>query len=108
MKIVWWIVLALAALLLILFAVSNRETVSVGLWPLPALVELPLYLVVLGTLIVGFFVGELVAWISAWRWRREARRSRVRIAALERELEAERIQHGAPAPVPVPAIAASR
>ena len=105
MKIVWWIVLALAALLLILFAVSNRETVSVGLWPLPALVELPLYLVVLGTLIVGFFVGELVAWIRAWHWRREARRSRERIAALERELEAERIQRGEPR---VPAVAVSR
>jgi uncharacterized integral membrane protein len=105
MKIVWWIVLALAALLLILFAVSNRETVSVGLWPLPALVELPLYLVVLGTLIIGFFVGELVAWISAWRWHREARRSRERIAVLQSELDAERAQHGEPR---VPAIAASR
>jgi uncharacterized integral membrane protein len=105
MKIVWWIVLALAALLLILFAVSNRETVSVGLWPLPALVELPLYLVVLGTLIIGFFVGELVAWISAGRWRREARRSRERIAALQSELEAERAQHAGPG---VPAIAVSR
>jgi uncharacterized integral membrane protein len=105
MKILWWIVLALAALLLILFAVSNRETVSVGLWPLPALVELPLYLVVLGTLIIGFVLGELVAWISAWRWRREARRSRERIAVLERELEAERIQHGEPR---VPVVAISR
>jgi len=97
MKIVWWIVLALAALLLILFAVSNRETVSVGLWPLPALVELPLYLVVLGTLIIGFFVGELVAWISAWRWRREARRGRERIAMLEREIEVERTRRAAAA-----------
>src|SRR5277367_3691809 len=62
MKFLWWIVLALAALLLILFAVSNREMVSVGLWPLPVLVEMPLYLVVLGTLILGFVLGELVTW----------------------------------------------
>src|SRR5271163_480098 len=96
MKILWWIVLALAALLLILFAVSNREMVSVGLWPLPVLVELPLYLVVLGTLILGFVLGELVAWIGGWRWRREARRSRDRIANLERELAAERAQPNEP------------
>ena len=32
------------AVFLILFAVSNRETVSVGLWPLPFLADLPLYL----------------------------------------------------------------
>jgi lipopolysaccharide assembly protein A len=90
MRIFWWIVLALAVLVLILFAVSNRETVSVGLWPLPVLVELPLYLVLLGTLLVGFVAGQLITWVGAWHWRREARRSRDRIAALERELEAER------------------
>ena len=101
MKFLWWTGLALVALLLILFAVSNRETVSVGLWPFPAFVDLPLYLVVLGTLIVGFVLGELVAWIGGWRWRREARRSRDRIAMLERELEAGRVQHGGGAPIAV-------
>ena len=86
---------------MILFAVSNRESVSVELWPLPALMELPLYLVVLGTLVVGFFSGELVAWLRSWRWRREARRSRDRIAVLEQELVAERAQRAAPTPLPV-------
>jgi uncharacterized integral membrane protein len=95
MKLLSWIVLAIVAVVLILFAISNREAVSVGLWPLPALVELPLYLVLLGTLIVGFTVGELAAWIRGWRWRREARRGRERIAALEREIEAERVQRAA-------------
>jgi lipopolysaccharide assembly protein A len=103
MKFLWWIVLALGAVVLILFAVSNRETVSVGLWPLPTLVELPLYLVVLGMLILGFILGELVAWVGGSRWRREARRSRRRITTLERELEAERVQHSEPR-VPVVAI----
>ncbi|HWB49153.1 MAG TPA: lipopolysaccharide assembly protein LapA domain-containing protein [Stellaceae bacterium] len=90
MKLLWWIALAVVALVLILFAVSNRESVSVGLWPLPDFVEMPLYLLVLGTLIVGFFVGELVGRVGGWRWRREARRSRERIADLERALDAER------------------
>jgi uncharacterized integral membrane protein len=90
MRVLWWIVLALAALLLILFAVSNRAVVTIELWPLPDRAEMPLYLVVLGSLIAGFFIGQLAAWIGGWRWRREARRSRDRIAALERELEAER------------------
>jgi uncharacterized integral membrane protein len=98
MKFFWWTVLALAALLLILFAISNRETVSVGLWPvLPAAaLAMPLYLLVLGTLLVGFVVGQLVTWIAGWRWRREARRSRDRIAVLEQELEAERLQRAEP------------
>lgn len=99
MKFLWWIALALIALVLILFAVSNREAVSVALWPLPAVLQLPLYLVVLGTLVVGFFAGQFVTWVGGWHWRREARRSRERIAMLERELEAERLQRAGVAPV---------
>ncbi len=98
MKFFWWIVLALAALLLILFAVSNRETVSIGLWPLlpAAALAMPRYLLVLGTLLIGFVVGQLVTWIAGRRWRREARRLRDRVAALELELEAERLQRAEP------------
>lgn len=103
MKFLWWIVLALVALVLILFAVSNREAVAVGLWPLPSVIQLPLYLVVLGTLVIGFFAGQLVTWVGGWRWRREARRSRERIATLERELDAERAQRSA-ASTPVAAL----
>jgi uncharacterized integral membrane protein len=103
MKFLWWIVLALVALVLILFAVSNREPVAIELWPLPDRAELPLYLIVLGTLVIGFFAGQFVTWVGGWRWRREARRSRSRIAMLERELDAERLQRAEPR-VPVAAI----
>ncbi|MGA8402301.1 MAG: lipopolysaccharide assembly protein LapA domain-containing protein [Stellaceae bacterium] len=100
MKILWWVVLALIALALVLFAIANRQTVSLGFWLLPgAAVELPLYLLVLVTLVIGFFAGQLVTWVGGWRWRREARRSRERIAMLERELEAERLQRAEVAPV---------
>jgi putative membrane protein len=99
MKILWWVVLALVALVLIFFAIANRQTVSLGFWPLPSALELPLYLVVLGALVIGFFAGQFVTWIGGWRWRREARRSRERIAMLERELEAERVQRAEATPV---------
>ena len=100
MRFLWWAGLALVAVVLVLFAVSNREGVSVGLWPLPVLVQLPLYLVVLGTLIVGFFFGQLATWIGGWHWRREARRGRDRIATLERELAAARAEPPALAALP--------
>jgi uncharacterized integral membrane protein len=103
MRLLWWIVLVLVAVVLILFAISNRESVSLELWPLPAVVEMPLYLMMLGTLLIGFVVGELAAWVGSWRWRREARRSRDRIAMLERELAAERARSIA-SPVPVSAV----
>jgi hypothetical protein len=64
---------------------------------------MPLYLMLLGTLLIGFVVGEVVAWVGSRRWRREARRSRDRIAMLERELAVERARPIA-APVPVSAV----
>jgi uncharacterized integral membrane protein len=99
MSVLRWVALAIVAVLLILFAVSNREVVSVGLWPLPVTLELPLYIVVLGTLVIGFLAGQLVTWIGGWRWRREARRSRERIATLEaqihhRDAEGSEIKRG--------------
>ena len=89
MKFLRWIVLAVVAVAMILFAISNREHVMLSLWLLPgAAVEMPLYLLLLATLLVGFVAGELVGWVGGWRWRREARRSRDRIATLEREVAA--------------------
>jgi uncharacterized integral membrane protein len=87
-KLVHWLVTLPLAILLVIFAVSNREGVVVSLWPLPVTLEAPLYLVVLLALFAGFLVGELVAWINGRRWRREARRRARRIEALERELGA--------------------
>jgi putative membrane protein len=88
MKLVFWIFVALVATVLALFAMSNRESVALGLWPLPFEFDLPLYLAVLGALLIGFISGVLAAWIAGRHRRRENRRRGRRIAALERELAA--------------------
>jgi hypothetical protein len=43
---------------------------------------------VLLTLLAGFFLGELMAWMNGHRHRREARQKAKRIEELERELAA--------------------
>src|SRR5581483_1377289 len=70
MRTVWRLLLLLAALIVIVFAVSNRAEVSLGLWPLPAAVQAPVYLVVIGGLVFGFILGELAAWVAGRQWRR--------------------------------------
>jgi lipopolysaccharide assembly protein A len=85
------IVLAFAVLL-ILFAVSNRETVSLALWPLPFLVEAPLYLFFFLTMLAGGLLGASAAWLAGRNSRRELRQRRRRIEALERELSATQSQ----------------
>ena len=84
-----WVLIGLVALALIVFAVDNRVTVTVSLWPLPIEASMGLYLVVLLTLLAGFLLGELVAWMNGHRWRREARQRQHRIEELERQLAAQ-------------------
>ena len=96
MRAVFWILVALIAAALAVFAVSNRESVTLAFWPLPFVLDLPLYLLVLAALALGFVAGELVAWFAGRRWRREVRLRGRRIAALERELNATQAQLAPP------------
>jgi lipopolysaccharide assembly protein A len=91
MRLVYWVVTLAVAAVLSLFAASNRDLVSLGLWPLPFLVGVPLYLVVFGAVFVGFLAGIFAAWVAGSRRRREFRRCR-RGEALARELAATQSQ----------------
>jgi uncharacterized integral membrane protein len=86
-RLLHWLVTLPAAVIAVIFAVANREAVSVSLWPL-APHDVPLYLVVLLALLAGFLIGEFVAWVNGGETRRLARERVRRIAALERELAA--------------------
>ncbi|MGH7047025.1 MAG: lipopolysaccharide assembly protein LapA domain-containing protein [Stellaceae bacterium] len=101
MRVLYWIVVLVLAAVLSLFAASNRQAVSLGLWPLPYLVQLPLYLTILLSLLAGFVIGALAAWIAGRRWRREARRGRRRSEALARELAATQARLAGAADRPV-------
>ena len=89
MRTIRWVLIGLVALALVIFAVDNRQVVTVSLWPLPIEASMGLYLVVLLTLLAGFLLGELIAWMNGHRWRREARQKAKRIEELERELAAQ-------------------
>jgi putative membrane protein len=95
-RVLYWIVLALAALALALFAASNRAPVALGFWPLGLALELPLYLAILLTFFAGLCCGALASWVGGRQWRREARQRRRRMSALESELEATQAQLARP------------
>ncbi len=78
------------AVLAVVFALANREPVTVALSPLPSLpleVAPPLYLLVLLVLLAGVAIGGASGWLAASRRRRAARESRREAAALRRELD---------------------
>lgn len=99
MRFVARILLGLLAVLAVVFALANREVVTVNLWPLPFDKTMPLYIAVLGAVALGLILGAAAAWPARERMRRRARAGERRAAALERAAEAPM----APAKPPAPA-----
>jgi uncharacterized integral membrane protein len=86
-KIVTALVLILVALVLIAFAVANRQVVTVSLDPFdqanPALVlSQPMYLLIFGLLIGGVVLGGCAAWLRQAKWRARARRAEAELSVL--------------------------
>lgn len=72
--------------LAVVFAIANHGSVAVSLSPLPFVVEMPLYLLLLLALAVGAIIGGAGNWLSTGGGRRAARQTRQRAQALEREV----------------------
>ncbi len=86
MKILNTIIGALVALLVILFAVSNRQAVTVELWPFPYQLALSLYAVILLAVLLGFIAGAIGLWLMGAAKRRELRRLRRQVRDMEHSL----------------------
>lgn len=85
----------------VLIAVSNSAPVQLALWPLPHLIVMPLYLLVIGVLLLGVLAGLGLGWWAGRHHRRRARSASGEAARLERELQRLR-ETAAPAPTPAP------
>lgn len=97
-----WVPLALMGGI---FAIANREKVAISLWPLPWDVTLPLFLVLLGVLLIGLVVGGLIVWLGGHRYRASARhqtRSNEQLRRQVAELKATPPATALPAPGPTP------
>lgn len=73
MKIIYAIVVFAALLLVLCFALSNRQGVNVGLWPLTGTIAVPLYLVGLAPLVFGLVFGGVWGWATGVPHRFRAR-----------------------------------
>jgi uncharacterized integral membrane protein len=91
-RIFWWIVAAIAALILIAFSIANRGGVTVSFAPLPFALDVPLFAVALGALALGLLAGVIAKMLVGSPHRRIARARQHRIRALEREVAALRTE----------------
>ncbi len=88
MRLIGWLLALPVALLSAVFAVANRHDLRLQLWPLPWSLDLPVYLAVLGPLVLGMLVGGAAVWLAGHRARAAARHHRRRAESLERQLAA--------------------
>ena len=70
----------------VLIALSNSEPVQLALWPLPEKAEMPLYLLVIGLLLLGVLAGLGLGWWAGRHHRRRARAHGNEAARLNREV----------------------
>ena len=74
------------ALVVVSFAVSNRDSVGLRLWPLPQELMLPTFVAVLVPLVAGILLGGLIAWLSAEKYRFLARSRKDKLDELGRKV----------------------
>jgi len=99
-------VLVVLTLVLVSFALSNREPVVLGLFPLPYELSLPMFIPVLVACFLGLLAGGFTVWVSAGKHRRKAKESRKQADELARqvlELKAE-LAKRPPSPAPKAAL----
>ena len=106
-KLVSALVLVPLAIVLIAFAVANRESILVSLDPFdqanPALsIRLPLFVLILIVVIAAVILGGIAAWLRQSKWRRAARQAQAQVRELRAQLDVlERQNTTAESPPPV-------
>ena len=93
-----WIVSIPVIIIVAVFAVDNRQDVTLEFWPLPWALPwpVPVYLLTLGAVVFGFLFGCLVMWLTGARHRRRLREARRDLDAARSELHVVKQRPAAP------------
>jgi uncharacterized integral membrane protein len=108
-KIIAVVILVPLAVIIVGFAVANRQTVTVSFDPTSAAhpayaVTVPLFLLLFAVLIFGVIIGGIAAWLNQSGWRRTARKLDADVCALHDDIEALRRHESALERQPLPVI----
>ena len=107
-KIVAAFILVPLAVVIVAFAVANRQIVTVSFDPFSAAepaasLTLPLFALIILVLILGVVIGGMAGWLRHGGWRRTAKRLEREAAGLRAELDAHK-RVGGPPPAPPEAV----
>jgi len=104
-KITIALILVPLAIIIIAFAVANRQIVTVSFDPFSstepaASVTLPLFALIILLLIIGVLIGGVAAWLRQRRWRNTAHRLEHELHELRRKVDTLGGTTGRPANIP--------
>ena len=90
-RILSFLILVPLAILLVVFCVSNRGPVTVSLDPLGTMQQftysMPLFILMIGAVIVGLILGGTGTWLTQAHYRRKAWKRRNEIERLKRDAD---------------------
>lgn len=97
MRYIKYAFLAVIAIVLVVLAMANGQSVTLNtlpsglssvpeLAPMAASIEMPLFLVILGGVIAGLLIGFVWEWLREAKYRQEASKKAQEAKAMEREL----------------------
>lgn len=94
-KIVTAVIVIPLAVIIVGFAVANRQAITVSFDPFDAAqpayaVTLPLFVIIFILMIIGVIVGGIAAWLRQGAWRRSSRQLDAEVRRLREELAAAR------------------
>lgn len=90
MKILSWLLTLPVLLACVFFAVSNRQDVTVDLWPFDYVLSTPLYVATLGAFFAGLLCGALWFWLINLRHRWDKHRLTKEVDKLKTKLDEEK------------------
>ncbi len=90
-----WLILTPIAVIIVTFAIVNRQIVSVSFDPFGSTlsgmsIDLPLFIVMFGCAMIGVVAGSLATWAAQGRHRRALRDARSDLAHLREEADRAR------------------
>jgi len=97
------VILVPLTLVIVAFAVANRETIAISFDPFdsaqPAYaLKMPLFVLIFVLVGIGVLVGGIAAWLKQHKWRVRARRAEAEARDLRTRIDAPQ-RHNGPAPV---------
>jgi uncharacterized integral membrane protein len=99
------LILVPLALILVVFAVANRQFVTLSFDPFnaddPVLsLRLPLFVLLIAAAVLGVVAGGVATWVRQRHWRRSARRSEAELRQMRRASAAQPPATGYPPALP--------